>query len=80
MTNPEESVPALPIFESRRNDRIFDLEILGCIDGRASIRDIVSQLSTKYSLPSERCESAVNRFFARLIEQESEPAGETPRG
>ena len=75
MTDPDRSVPALPIFEQMRNDRTFDLEILRCIDGRASIRQIVETLASRYELPRDRCENAVNRFFARCYEADSR-AGE----
>ncbi|MHA7838870.1 MAG: PqqD family peptide modification chaperone [bacterium] len=70
MTDPSESVPALPRFEQMRRDRVFEGEILGCIDGRTSIRDIVDRLSERYSLPRDRCENAVNRFFSRIHEEE----------
>jgi SAM-dependent methyltransferase/uncharacterized protein YbaR (Trm112 family) len=72
MTDPDESVPALPAFEEMRNDRTFDLEILRCIDGRSSINQIVDTLSARYSLPRDRCENAVSRFFARCVESDSE--------
>lgn len=68
MTDPELSVPASPRFEQMRHERVFEGEILACIDGCASIRDIVQTLSTRYALPPERCENAVNGFFAKIYE------------
>ena len=49
-------------------ERTFDVEILKCIDGRASIEDIVVILSSRYGLAPDRCRNTVNRFFGRLIE------------
>ncbi|MBW2498504.1 MAG: PqqD family peptide modification chaperone [Deltaproteobacteria bacterium] len=80
MTDPDESVPALPAFEQMRNDRTFDLEILRCIDGRSSINQIVDTLSDRYSLSHDRCENAVNRFFARCYEADSETDTSTRLG
>ena len=79
MTRPGASVPALPDFEAMRNDRVFDLEILGLIDGRRSIDEIVSTLSQRYSLAEDRCRNAVHRFFSKWFEAESDP-GAAPRG
>lgn len=78
MTDPELSVPASPRFEQMRHERVFEAEILACIDGRASIRDIVQTLSTRYSLPTERCENAVNGFFAKIYETDPDRPGDQP--
>ena len=55
-------------FERQRAERTFDLEILKCIDGRASIEDIVETLSRRYGLEPDRCRNTVDRFFSRTIE------------
>lgn len=70
MTDASQSVPALPVFESLRNERIFDVEILRCIDGRTSIDGIVRALAERYELEPDRCRNAVNRFFSRLVEDD----------
>ena len=61
-------IPALPEFEQTRAERTIDVEILKCIDGRASIEDIVVILSSRYKLEPDRCRNAINRFFTRRIE------------
>jgi len=68
ITNPRVAIPEDPGFDAMRAERIFDVEILKCIDGRASIEDIVLILSSRYSLPAERCRNLVDRFFARWFE------------
>lgn len=73
MTDPEQPVPQSPRFAQMRLDRVFEAEILACVDGRASIREIIDALSTRYGLPRERCENAVNRFFAKAWEMDTDP-------
>ena len=68
MTDGRQPIPVLPELEQLRAERIFDVEILKCIDGRASIEDIVVILSNRYGLAPDRCRNTVNRFFGKLIE------------
>jgi len=68
ITHARVAIPEDPRFDGMRAERIFDVEILKCIDGRASIEDIVLILSSRYSLPAERCRNIVDRFFARWFE------------
>lgn len=70
MTDGRQPIPTLPEFEQLRAERTFDVEILKCIDGRASIEDIVVILSNRYGLAPDRCRNTVNRFFGKLIEGE----------
>ncbi len=70
MTDARQAIPVLPEFEQLRAERTFDVEILKCIDGRASIEDIVVILSNRYGLAPDRCRNTVNRFFGKLIEGE----------
>ena len=72
MRDPSLSVPRLAAWQRMQHERIFDVEILGLIDGRSSIQDIVKALSRKYSLAPDRCVSAVNRFFSSCFEKERE--------
>jgi len=69
MSDPTRSVPLLPAWQQMHSQRIFDVEILSLIDGRASIQDIVKRLSSKYSLPADRCRNVVNRFFSTIFEK-----------
>lgn len=71
MTDGRQSVPVLPELEQLRAERVFDLEILKCVDGTRGIDDIVALLSERYSLDPGRCRSTVSRFFSRLYEQDS---------
>jgi uncharacterized protein YbaR (Trm112 family)/SAM-dependent methyltransferase len=68
MTDGTRPVPVSPGFEEMRAMRTFDLEILKCIDGRASIEEIVGILSKRYGLEPDRCRNSVNRFFSKMIE------------
>jgi hypothetical protein len=74
MTDGRQPIPALELFDGLRAERTFDVEILKCIDGRASIEDIVVMLSSRYGLERGRCRNTVNRFFSRLFEEEA-PGG-----
>jgi uncharacterized protein YbaR (Trm112 family) len=68
MTDGALAIPAAPEFEQLRAERTFDLEILKCVDGRASIDDIVSLLSNRFGLEPDRCRNTVNRFFIGRFE------------
>lgn len=68
MTDGSLPIPVLPEFEQLRAERTFDLEILKCIDGRASIEDIVVMLSSRFGLDPGRCRNTVNRFFTKRVE------------
>ena len=70
MRDPSLSVPRLPHWQRMQHERIFDAEILSLIDGQTSIQDIVKRLARKYSLASDRCATAVNRFFSTLFERD----------
>ena len=70
MTDPRKPIPADPRFESLRAERIFDVEILKCIDGRTTIEDLVVILASQYGLAEDRCRATVERFFARWFEDE----------
>lgn len=74
MIDGRQPIPALELFDGLRAERTFDVEILKCIDGRASIEDIVVMLSSRYGLERGRCRNTVNRFFSRLFEEEA-PGG-----
>ena len=69
MSDPTRNIPALPGWQQMHGQRAFDVEILGLIDGRVSIEDIVKRLSSKYSLPADRCRNVVNRFFSTVFEK-----------
>ena len=69
MRDPSVSVPRLALWQRMQHERVFDAEILGLIDGRSSIQDIVKRLARKYSLAPERCAHAVNRFFSAWFER-----------
>ena len=68
MTDPRQPIPADPRFESMRAERIFDVEILKCIDGRTTIEDLVVILASQYGLAEDRCRATIERFFARWFE------------
>ena len=70
MTDPRKPIPADPRFENLRAERIFDVEILKCIDGRTTIEDLVVILASQYGLAEDRCRATVERFFARWFEDE----------
>ncbi len=70
MSDPTRPIPKLPAWEEMHAQKIFDIQILSLIDGQASIADIVRKLSSKYSLPQDRCQNVVNRFFAGFFEKE----------
>ncbi len=63
------AIPVLPAFEQLRAERTFDLEILKCIDGRASIEDIVVILSGRFGLEPDRCRNSLKRFFTKRFER-----------
>jgi hypothetical protein len=73
MTDGSQPIPTIPAFERKRAEQIFDVEILKCIDGQASIEDIVATLSSRYGLAPDRCRNTVNRFFSRMIEEDESP-------
>lgn len=64
-------IPALPALEQLRAERVFDAEILKCVDGRASIEDVVATLCARYGLAPDRCRASVDRFFSRWVEGET---------
>ena len=68
MTDGTQAIPNSPAFEQMRAERTFDVEILKCIDGRASIEDIVVALSSRFGLEPDRCRNIINRFFTRSVE------------
>ena len=68
MTDGTQAIPVSPAFDQMRAERIFDVEILKCIDGRASIEDIVATLSGRFGLEPDRCRNIVNRFFTQRVE------------
>lgn len=70
LTDGTQSVPADAAFERMRAERVFELEILKCIDGKRGLEDIVGLLSERYGLDPDRCRNTVNRFFSRLVEQD----------
>lgn len=70
MTDPRQPIPADPRFDAMRAERIFDVEILKCIDGRTTIEDLVVILASQYGLAEDRCRATVERFFARWFEEE----------
>lgn len=68
MTDSSLPVPALPVWTREQHQRIFDVQILGLLDGRRSIDDVVARLSSEYGLPADRCRAVVERFFASFVE------------
>lgn len=68
MTDGRIAIPEEAGFETLRSERTFDVEILKCIDGRASIEDIVTILSSRYGLAPDRCRNTVERFFAKWVD------------
>jgi hypothetical protein len=68
MTDPSRPVPSLPIWAQQQHQKIFDVQILGLVDGRRSIDEIVAGLSREYGLPPDRCRAVVNRFFSGVLE------------
>lgn len=71
MTDGRQSVPRDPALESLGAEHVFELEILKCVDGERSLEEIVALLSERYGLDLPRCRNTVNRFFSKLVEQES---------
>lgn len=69
MSDSSLPVPRSEAWQRMQHERIFDLEILSLIDGRASIQDMVKSLARKYSLAPERCAAAVGRFFSSIFEK-----------
>ena len=68
MTDGTQAIPNSPAFEQMRAERTFDVEILKCIDGRASIEDLVVTLSSRFGLEPDRCRNIINRFFTRSVD------------
>ncbi|MGH0036629.1 MAG: PqqD family peptide modification chaperone [Myxococcota bacterium] len=69
MTDSTRPIPALPIWTQQQRQKVFDVQILGLIDGRRSIDDVVSRLATEFELPPDRCRAVVDRFFSSIIEE-----------
>lgn len=71
MLDASRPVPAFGDWQRMHHEKVFDVQILALIDGRASIQDIVKRLSHDFGIPVDQCGAVVNRFFQRFIESDT---------